>query len=259
VKRTPLILFGLVAAPVAIWHFWLVPTWAIPFRLTVQVAVAGEIKSGSGVVQTLWEDEWAVPIQIASWGVRVRGEAIVVDLGSRGLLFVLLVADPKHSSFADDPTPPESSPSLVLNVFSYGESNGPGGAPKQLISEIQGRRDVVETPPTLLPMLVRFRDINDPTSIERVDPDDLAKSFGPNVRLVNATIQILPGGIWPFNWFGGGTPQWLLGAPATVGLVDRLPWLDRAQRDHMNIVGGTKVDIQRPERNINSDAFTQGL
>ena len=33
------------------------------------------------------------------------------------------------------------------------------------------------------PTMVRFRDLNDPKTVERVDPNDLAKSFGPGVKL----------------------------------------------------------------------------
>jgi hypothetical protein len=33
------------------------------------------------------------------------------------------------------------------------------------------------------PLLVTFADINDPASVQRVDPDDLAASFGPGYAL----------------------------------------------------------------------------
>jgi hypothetical protein len=38
-------------------------------------------------------------------------------------------------------------------------------------------------------MLVRFRDLADPTSVERVEADNLAASFGPGVRLKRITVQ----------------------------------------------------------------------
>lgn len=40
------------------------------------------------------------------------------------------------------------------------------------------------------PMLVTFGDLDDPTSVERVDPDDLAASFGEGVALKRITVQI---------------------------------------------------------------------
>jgi hypothetical protein len=249
--RAVQILFGIVAALIAIWRFWLVPTWAIDFKLTLQVAVDGEIKTGSGIIQTRWEDEWAVPIQIWTWGVTTRGEAIGVDLGSRGWLFLLLNAKSKPHSASIG-----SFSSLILTVFSNGEIIGPGNAPTSLVSAITNRRDVLNIPTELLPMLVRFGDMNDPTTVERVDPDDFARSFDPGVKLIEATIQIVPGGIWPFNAWGGGTPQWLFGAPVTMGIEDQLPWL-RTLPEGPKINGTIKVDHDHPEQNLTLDNFIE--
>jgi hypothetical protein len=44
--------------------------------------------------------------------------------------------------------------------------------------------------PTGYPVLVRFRDINDPRTLERVDPEGLSTSFGTGVRLARVTLQL---------------------------------------------------------------------
>lgn len=41
-----------------------------------------------------------------------------------------------------------------------------------------------------LPLLVRFRDINDPKTVEEVDPKNLEASFGKGIKLVSATLQM---------------------------------------------------------------------
>ena len=46
-----------------------------------------------------------------------------------------------------------------------------------------------------LPMLVRFRDIKDPKTVELVDLNDLENSFGKGVKLVSATIEMTDEGI----------------------------------------------------------------
>lgn len=56
------------------------------------------------------------------------------------------------------------------------------------------------------PMLVTFSDLGDPASVERVDPDDLAASFGDGVRLKRVTVQMTDD-------------------PVTTGITTRLPWL----------------------------------
>lgn len=47
-----------------------------------------------------------------------------------------------------------------------------------------------ELPLEDFPVLVRFRDPNDPTSVELVDPSNLAASFGPGVMLRRAFVEI---------------------------------------------------------------------
>ncbi|HBM06154.1 MAG TPA: hypothetical protein DD369_11230, partial [Erythrobacter sp.] len=56
------------------------------------------------------------------------------------------------------------------------------------------------------PMLVTFGDLDDPASVERVDPDDLAATFGEGVRLKRITVQITDD-------------------PVTSGIEQRLGWL----------------------------------
>ncbi len=73
------------------------------------------------------------------------------------------------------------------------------------------RRLKVQHPKTdlpfdLLPMLVRFRDVNDPGSVEQVDPNDLASAFGPGVTLRKANIAITDD-------------------PVTTGIEQKLNWL----------------------------------
>ena len=65
----------------------------------------------------------------------------------------------------------------------------------QGLSEISRLTGKVDLPLTSLPLLVRFRDLNDPMSVERVDPLDIAKSFGAGTKLVSATLEIVPTGI----------------------------------------------------------------
>lgn len=58
-----------------------------------------------------------------------------------------------------------------------------------------GIGDLDDLPPRVLkgkyrPRLVTFADINDPASVQQVDPDNLAASFGSGYSLKNITIEI---------------------------------------------------------------------
>ena len=68
------------------------------------------------------------------------------------------------------------------------------------------RKPTGELPFEDLPLLVRFRDLTDPTSIESVDPFELARSYGAGVTLKRATVEITDD-------------------PITTGITKNLPWL----------------------------------
>ncbi|MEP4423828.1 MAG: hypothetical protein ABJ354_20510, partial [Nitratireductor sp.] len=59
-----------------------------------------------------------------------------------------------------------------------------------LYPKIAGFRGVREVAREAYPLLVTFTDIADPTTVRRVDPDDLAATFGPGVALKRITLEI---------------------------------------------------------------------
>ena len=66
--------------------------------------------------------------------------------------------------------------------------------------------------PEHYPMLVTFEDLDDPTSVNKINPDDLAASFGEGVELKRITVQ-------------------LTDDPVTTGIDERLEWLERPFSD----------------------------
>jgi hypothetical protein len=61
----------------------------VRYKLMIEVALDGVPKSGSGVIEVTYSKN-NDPISSAEFSVDVRGEAVIVDLGSRGRLFALL-------------------------------------------------------------------------------------------------------------------------------------------------------------------------
>jgi hypothetical protein len=66
------------------------PTYTYRYRMTVEVTVEGQIKSGSGVIQV---DVATLPpiTDVPPFHSEVTGEAVFVDLGGSRNLFALLV------------------------------------------------------------------------------------------------------------------------------------------------------------------------
>jgi hypothetical protein len=54
-------------------------------------------------------------------------------------------------------------------------------------SDIRGTREV---PPALYPRLVMFKDVNDPASVQLVDPSNLAATFGPGFALKGIKLEM---------------------------------------------------------------------
>lgn len=213
---------SLLIAGAVVFYVTAYPSVTVRYRLTLEAEVDGEPKRGSGVVEVTYSKQSRFAGQSPGM-VSYRGEAVALDLGPGKTLFALLKGD----------TDPRSTPeTIVLRAFNF-----PGGALPEPIDEglkqlerVSGKR---ELPLTSLPLLVRFRDLNDPKTVERVDPIDIASSFGAGTKLVRATLEIVPAGIWPLNSFG------ITGEPITKGIDRRLNWLPQ----HYNI----KFDGQRYE------------
>jgi len=74
------------------------------------------------------------------------------------------------------------------------------------LDELNRLKPKGELPLKDLPVLVRFRDPKDPTSVELVDPLNIAASFGSSVTLTRASVEITDD-------------------PVTKGIEARLPWL----------------------------------
>lgn len=171
-KKRPFVMVVLIAAFLvgfAVWvGFDLYGSKSVRYRLTYEVEIDGQVRSGSGVVQ------------IAS---QVTGEAVVVDLGDGRYLFSLLAGRPvKFSSWNSHVTSPDK---LLWLAFDCGNVWYP-----DLFRCLNGQVSSIELPFTLLPALATIEDIDVRTTLRLVDPDDLAAHFGPGTSLKRVTIEI---------------------------------------------------------------------
>ena len=218
---------GIVAALVAlaiVAYGVAYPSLTLRYRLTLEAEVDGKPKTGSGVIEVIYSKQ----PEFASGRDRVssrRGEAVVLDLGERGTLFALLKAGSDNRSI------PES---IVLRAFNFPGGAFPGPTVEAGFNQIRKLSGKRELPLTSLPLLVRFRDLNDPMTAEKVDPIDIASSFGAGTRLVRATLEIVPTGLWPLNSFG------ITGEPITKGIEQRLAWFKALRGKYLHGGGSAR-------------------
>lgn len=112
------------------------------------------------------------------------GEATVVEVAPGKYLFALLGGTSER--FA-------CTVGTAMNWGSGPWSPGPNAKPRgEWLAEIprMAGQPPVAVPQECLPLMVTFGDITDPKTVQRVDPDDLAASFGSGVSLKAVTLAV---------------------------------------------------------------------
>jgi hypothetical protein len=174
------------------------------YRLTVEVETPEGVRTGSSVIEVEQTPVRSGFAPGAGVGVRkrARGEAVAVDLPGGKTLFALLRSDNDVDWAAH----------VYVYLKPYKKQSVLDAADDVL--ELEGERVLPRMWPAVAnlkersayPMLVTFGDLADPTSVARVDPDDLAATFGAGVRLKRITVE-------------------LTDDPVTTGIEERLGWL----------------------------------
>jgi hypothetical protein len=192
-------------------------------KLTVDVETPEGLKSGSAVQNVVLKLGSKTPPNGGRGRARVQGEAVVVDLGKHGFLFVLL----KGATFQGDADvlAPFTFNSLTKSphteIAAEKVNAQPLGVAKHLVKETY-------------PLFVTFKDINDPASVVLVNPDDMEATFSPDVKLKRIVLEITDEPVTRgqitklFKWFGSHkfhiNPGWASlpseAQQAISGLVD---------------------------------------
>ncbi|PHR19700.1 MAG: hypothetical protein COA37_17440 [Hoeflea sp.] len=191
------------------------PTYNWGQKTTVTVMTPAGERSGSAVVRVRWADTPDILPDAPTFQSDVRGEATVVDLGKGRYLFALISGAEQRG----------------IAVFGDGRSYWL----EQIKTVAASRGETREIPPTHRPLMVTFADINDPASVQRVDPDDLAASFGPGYALSSITLAIT-------------------GEPVSRGRVEAvLGWLDEYPEPKLGPATGQTTNIPFNRRVAHGD------
>lgn len=207
VRRGVIALFAGGVAALLAGCDWIAPPQAtLRYRIIVEVETPQGLRTGSSVIETTYIDGPSIG-DASGLETRLRGEAVAVDLPGGQTLFALLrsVTDGDAAGYHGR---------LFNQALADGAVAEPPLTRRFAAHEwIEERREARQIKPRLTlplahyPMLVRFRDVRDPRSVELVESDRLDAVFGVGVKLRRITLAVTDDAV-------------------TVGIEKRLGWLD---------------------------------
>ncbi|PLX35548.1 MAG: hypothetical protein C0605_09540 [Hyphomicrobiales bacterium] len=139
-------------------------------KLTIEVETPQGIKSGSGVVEVRKYKSEGPLIFPEARGVSSKtvGEAAFVEVAPGRYLFALL----------------QGAGALAQNTYNV------SGKMEKIATYMDAMQGLRAVPNQHYPLLVTFTDINNPSSVKKIDPDNLAATFSDSVHLRRITLQI---------------------------------------------------------------------
>ncbi len=235
------------------------PPRALLYRLTITVDTPEGQKVGSSVAR-LWVGFGDGPLggMGAAIFFNLKGAATVVDLGPRGYLLCLLWRDERRRGSPDQEG--------LLVQFTVGPllDRTPDRNMKmpQAIDAVVEARPKVSIPLASLPALVRFRDPNQPSTAEWIDPAHLDAVFGPGVAIARVDYEIL--GKPPMKPGAKLTDE--IEVPEITASVARLqaviPWIRLPKEKIAEMVKGSDLEPMTKNhkygRSITKDSYIRG-
>ncbi|MBL4589097.1 MAG: hypothetical protein JKY11_03330 [Alphaproteobacteria bacterium] len=166
------LILGIGAFAYTMNYVYVSGTWK--YKITVNVETPDGVKSGSTIRQ-LSHSASSLYIDLPDVGraPKGKGEAVVIDLGTKGKLFGLVSTSMYRELYETFP-------------FRGGKKIGDGI--RYYNSLPMGKKGVL--PLREYPRFVMFKDVNDPTSVMALNPDNFSKILGDGYGLESIEIEI---------------------------------------------------------------------
>jgi hypothetical protein len=204
------ILVGLVVLVVG--YLWLsFYNIHVRYRLTVEVQDDDQIKTGSSVIELLYniEPDWS-PSHFNGFPTFI-GYAPTVDLGEKGMLFLTFSNAMRNSKQQAERNKQvfclfDDIGCLPFAAYHISSGSTEPSQKRAALRELLRQSGPRDVPFITLTQLIRFVDVNGEHRYVDLPPDNLAVSFGPGVALKRVVLQLTDDPVTPRPeiW-----PQWL--------------------------------------------------
>ncbi len=181
------------------------------YKIIVEVDTLEGVRSGFAVhEQIVSKSNVDLGDISAKRRIRTRGEAVAVDLPNGRTLFAL-IPDSQLTQAALDPEWKNDWVESAQRITS-------GMTPKGPFPLIPRNIDAHSSTSSGQPILVVFRDYNDPGTVEAVDPRNLSASLGSGYVLRHINVQ-------------------LTNEPVTTGIEGRFKWWEQYRNERLRLSG----------------------
>ena len=213
-RKFAIIVLILIAIPV-VWFWASFPTASYRYRLTIAVEVDGQVYSDSSVIEVWYRfnPQWLWQL-FNVYNMRLQGQAVLIDLGTRGTLVASL------GKFTD-PSSVEAQDLAGRAYLSFPRRDTSGFAVTlDNVRAISQMHDAMDLTPDDLPLFLWFSDIANPATARVVKPADFSTVIGDETRLARAQVEITHD-------------------PIVVDVDKRLPWYNtlKAKNDVLKVDG----------------------
>lgn len=181
-KKTVIVLGIIASIVVAVIVAWKIvyPTNTLRYKVTVEIKTPEGLKVGSAVREVTVMQQPELPD--SGPNITQKGEAVVIDLGKRGIAFAVMDTDDYWTFFE-----------------AFAQQGGAGNAlePEDMkyYDSVEGKRSLGHEGH---PLIITFKDIKDPKSVEtvyRVKRTAIPNSFGYTYEVENNFEEIFGSGV----------------------------------------------------------------
>ena len=177
--KASVVLIAITVIVPVVWYYMAFPAYSWNQKMTVEVETPDGVVTGSSVTSVEWSRSFfgVIWLDAPEWVSKMQGEAVVVALPDGKYIFALLSKSNNHEYTSDLAT------KTLYDTTKRTRS-------KEAFRRVIKLKEPLTVPSNLYPLFVTFTDVNDPTTVQQVDPDDLAATFGEGYSLKSITLEI---------------------------------------------------------------------